>query len=69
MRFDTKQPGRRVRAGVAGAAAILVGFVAGKHIDGDAGIDAAVCAFNQIEIPRLGLAHVALIERITIVSL
>ena len=57
-----------MRAGITGAAAILMGFVAGNYINGDAGIDAAILAFNEIEIPGF-LAHAALIERIAIVLL
>jgi len=43
---------RPVRAGIAGAGAVLVGRIAGGNIQRDARVDASVLTFNEIEEPR-----------------
>lgn len=49
--LEAKQSGRRVRPGVAGAGAVAVGGVACFDIDGDAGIEAAIGTFDDVEKP------------------
>ena len=51
MRLGAEQAQRRVGAGIAGAGAGAVRGIAGRDVDGDAGVDAAVGAFDQVEEP------------------
>lgn len=44
-------------AGVAGAGALAVRGVARVHIDGDAGVEAAIGAFDDIEEPVVSFHH------------
>lgn len=51
MHFEAEQATRRVGAGVAGAGALAVRRVARLHIDGNAGVQAAVGTFDDVQEP------------------
>lgn len=51
MRLEAEQASGWMGAGVASAAAVAVGGVARFDIDGDAGIEAAIRAFDHVQEP------------------
>src|SRR5574343_1416775 len=51
VRLEAEQATGRMGAGVAGAGAVAVGGVARFDIDGDAGVQAAIRAFDHVQEP------------------